>query len=241
MPAVFVHGVPETHIIWDAIRARLTRKDVLAPDMPGFGGAPLPEGFTAHMNDYAAWLIAEIERAGEPIDLVGHDWGALLSLRAACLRPDLIRTWTIGSGAIDPDYVWHDTAKIWQTPGMGEQFMQAMTGDALSVALTSAGVPAADAKTMGAGIDDTMKDCILKLYRSAVNVGQEWGPDLPKAPKTGMLLWGVDDPYMQVKHAEYVAKVTGAKMVRLADTGHWWPLQRPDEAAKALQEHWASV
>jgi pimeloyl-ACP methyl ester carboxylesterase len=56
-----------------------------------------------------------------------------------------------------------------------------------------------------------------------------------------MLLWGVDDPYMQVKHAEYVAKVTGAKMVRLADTGHWWPLQRPDEAAKALQEHWASV
>ena len=241
MPAVFVHGVPESHIIWDAIRSRLSRKDVLAPDMPGFGGAPLPAGFTAHMNDYAAWLIGELEKAGEPVDLVGHDWGALLSLRAASLRPNLIRTWTIGSGAIDPDYVWHDTAKIWQTPGVGEQFMSAMTPDALKAALAGAGVPPEGAAMMAAGIDDTMKDCILKLYRSAVNVGAEWGPDIAKAPKTGMLLWGVDDPYMQVKHAEYVARQTGARLVRLENTGHWWPLQRPDEAAKALEEHWASV
>lgn len=241
MPAVFLHGVPESHVIWDPIRSRLSRKDTLAPDMPGFGGAPVPAGFGATMNEYAAWLIGELESAGEPVDLVGHDWGALLSLRVACLRPDLIRTWTIGSGAIDPDYDWHPTAKIWQTPGMGEQFMAGMSGDALKAALSGAGVPADGAEAMAAGVDDTMKDCILKLYRSAVNVGKEWGPDLPKAPKTGLLIWGVDDTYMQVNHAEYVAKVTGAKMVRLEATGHWWPLQRPDEAAKALEEHWAGL
>lgn len=241
MPAVFLHGVPESHVIWDPIRSKLSRKDVITPDMPGFGGALIPEGFGATMDEYAAWFVGELEKAGGDVDLVGHDWGALLSLRVACLRPDLIRTWTIGSGAIDPDYVWHDTAKLWQTPGVGEQFMQAMTGDLLKGTLMGAGVPEAGAQEMANGIDDTMKDCILKLYRSAVNVGKEWGPDLPKAPKNGMLLWGVDDPYMQVKHAEYVGKVTGAKMVRLENTGHWWPLQRPDEAAKALEEHWASV
>ena len=240
MPAVFVHGVPETHVIWDDIRSRLSRKDSIAPDMPGFS-TPVPDGFGATMNEYADWLIGELENAGEPVDLVGHDWGALLSLRVACLRPDLIRTWTIGSGALDPDYVWHDTAKIWQTPGMGEQFMQAMTPATAGPALTAAGIPADKVGVIVAALDDTMKDCILKLYRSAVDVGNEWGPDLPKAPKTGMLLWGVDDPYMQVKHAEYVGRVTGAKMFRLENTGHWWPLQRPDEAAKALEEHWASL
>jgi pimeloyl-ACP methyl ester carboxylesterase len=240
MPAVFVHGVPETHVIWDDIRSRLSRKDTIAPDMPGFS-TPVPDGFGATMNEYAGWLVGEMEKVGEPVDLVGHDWGALLSLRVACLRPDLIRTWTIGSGAIDPDYVWHDLARMWQTPGVGEQVSQAMTGDALKQALGGGGVPLEHVDIIADHVDDTMKDCILKLYRSAVNVGTEWGPDLPKAPATGMLLWGVDDPYMQVKHAEYVGKVTGAKMFRLENTGHWWPLQRPDEAAKALEEHWASV
>ena len=240
MPAVFVHGVPETHLIWDDLRSRLSRKDIIAPDMPGFS-TPVPDGFGATMNEYAGWLIGELEKAGEPVDLVGHDWGALLSLRVACLRPDLIRTWTIGSGAIDPDYVWHDLARMWQTPGVGEQVLQAMTGDALKQALGGGGVPQEHVDLIADHVDDPMKDCILKLYRSAVNVGTEWGPDLPKAPATGMLLWGVDDPYMQVKHAEYVGRVTGAKMFRLENTGHWWPLQRPDEAAKALEEHWASL
>ena len=49
-----------------------------------------------------------------------------------------------------------------------------MTADALKAALIGAGVPQAAADQMGSQIDDTMKDCILKLYRSAVNVGKEW-------------------------------------------------------------------
>src|SRR5258708_27673199 len=139
MPVVFVHGVPETHIIWDPVRSHLSRKDVIAVDLPGFG-APLPAGFDATKEAYAAWLIAEIEKIGEPVDLVGHDWGSLLTLRVASTRPGLIRTWTGGSGAIHPDYVWHDMARMWQTPGVGEQGMKATTADALKAALNGAGV-----------------------------------------------------------------------------------------------------
>ncbi len=138
MPAVFVHGVPETHHVWDPIRAHLSRKDVVAVDLPGFG-SPLPSGFDSTKEAYAAWLIAEIEKIGAPVDLVGHDWGSLLTLRVASTRPDLIRTWTGGSGAVHPDYVWHDMARMWQTPQVGEQVMAAMTGDALKTALMRCG------------------------------------------------------------------------------------------------------
>ena len=239
MPAVFVHGVPESHIIWDAIRSRLSRKDVLAPDMPGFGGAPLPSGFTAHMNDYAAWLISELEKAGEPVDLVGHDWGALLSLRAASLRPNLIRTWTIGSGAIDPDYVWHDTAKIWQTPGVGEQVMERLTPDTLTAALVAAAVPAADAASAAEHLDATMKQSILALYRSAVRVGAEWEADLRRAPARGLLLWGEKDPYAAPSFGRRLAERTRARFVELAGCGHWWQLERPADVAKELEGHWS--
>jgi pimeloyl-ACP methyl ester carboxylesterase len=37
MPAVFVHGVPDTTRLWDAVRARLERTDVVTPALPGFG------------------------------------------------------------------------------------------------------------------------------------------------------------------------------------------------------------
>jgi pimeloyl-ACP methyl ester carboxylesterase len=240
MPIVFVHGVPETHIIWDPIRSHLSRKDVVAVDMPGFG-APLPAGFDSTKEAYAAWLIAEIEKIGEPVDLVGHDWGSLLTLRVASTRPDLIRTWTGGSGAIHPDYVWHDMARMWQTPEVGEQVMKAMTADALKAALIGAGVPQAAADEIASQIDDTMKDCILKLYRSAVNVGKEWDTELSNIPPKGLLIWGADDPYMAISYADGLARRTGATLLALSQTGHWWPLQRPAEAAAALEDHWAKM
>jgi nitrogen regulatory protein PII-like uncharacterized protein len=65
---------------------------------------------------------------------------------------------------------------MWQTPEVGEQVMKAMTADALKAALIGAGVPRAAAGEIASQIDDTMKGCILTLYRSAVNVGKEWGP-----------------------------------------------------------------
>ena len=175
MPAFFVHGVPDTAMLWDGIRSELDRKDVIAPTYPGFG-TPLPESFDATKDAYEAWLIAEVEAVGEPVDIVGHDWGASLVQRLVSLRPDLVRTWAVGSGPLDDEYVWHDTAKIWQTPGAGEQLMEAFTPDTLAAALSQQGLEPGYARALAEKVDPTMKDCILKLYRSAINVTDEWPP-----------------------------------------------------------------
>ncbi|HUF52796.1 MAG TPA: alpha/beta fold hydrolase [Dehalococcoidia bacterium] len=237
MPAVLVHGVPDTHHLWEGVRSHLSRDDIITPSLPGFG-SPTPDAWTATKEEYLAWLIAEVEKAGEPVDIVGHDWGALLTERLAMVRPDLVRTWAAGGGAIHEDYVWHDMARSWQTPGVGETVMQAMSGPALAAGLTAGGVPAEHAETSTARIDDTMKDCILKLYRSAVNVGKEWGPDTDKMPPGGLLIWGANDPYMQIEFAEKMAERAKAQLLTL-DCGHWWPLEKPAEVAAALEKHWA--
>src|SRR5687768_14742801 len=92
MPAILVHGVPDTQHVWDGVRRHLTRSDVEAWNLPGFG-AERPAGFGSTKEEYADWLIERLERIGEPVDLVGHDWGCILTLRVASLRPDLVRTW----------------------------------------------------------------------------------------------------------------------------------------------------
>ena len=75
------------------------------------------------MDEYAAWLVAQLERLDDPVDLVGHDWGGGFVVRVVSTRPELVRSWvTDAAGVGDPGFEWHDFAKIWQTPQAGEDF-----------------------------------------------------------------------------------------------------------------------
>ena len=238
MPIVLVHGVPDTYRLWDPMRAHLSRRDVVAVALPGFD-APLPAGFAATKEAYVDWLVREIARLGAPVDLVGHDWGSLLVQRVVSLRPDLVRTWACGDGPIDEEYVWHDLAQQWQTPGVGEQIMEAMTEDALAEGLPAAGLAADVAREVARHVDATMKDCILKLYRSAVRVGAEWQADVGRVTRPALILWSKDDPYVEPRFAERLAARVRGELVLFEGCGHWWPQQRPAEAAAALERFWA--
>ena len=59
MPAVFVHGNPETSAIWGELFEALERDDLVALTPPGFG-APVPEGWTATRIEYLDWLTQEL-------------------------------------------------------------------------------------------------------------------------------------------------------------------------------------
>ena len=133
----------------------------------------MPPGFDATKDSYVGWLVEQIEAIGEPVDLVGHDWGSLLVQRVVSIRPDLIRTWAAGSGTVDRDYVWHDLAQMWQTPEVGEQIMDAMVGDALVDGLADQ-LGREQATEVASHVDATMKDCILRLYRSAAAGFDDW-------------------------------------------------------------------
>src|SRR5260370_39506682 len=89
MTVVLVHGNPETDAIWDELRAHLGRDDVVALSPPGWG-APVPDGWGGTGDDYLGWLVSEVERLDQPIDLVGHDWGGGPGTRPPWSRPDLI-------------------------------------------------------------------------------------------------------------------------------------------------------
>jgi pimeloyl-ACP methyl ester carboxylesterase len=236
MPAFLVHGVPDTHHLWDGVRKHLSRTDVIAPDMPGFG-RDAPSGFDSSKEAYVDWLIGEVESVGEPVDIVGHDWGALLVERLVSVRPDLVRTWSAGGGAIDETYVWHPIAQMWQTPGVGENVMGGMTVEAVVPAFVNDGMPEPVAKDIAGRIDERMKAAILPLYRSATKVGDEWGPALDGVKKPGLVICGEKDQYMATDFHRRMAERTGAEVVTLPG-GHWWPVEFPKETAEALERNW---
>jgi pimeloyl-ACP methyl ester carboxylesterase len=244
MPAVFVHGVPETAALWDGVRSRIDG-DSVALALPGFGN-PRPDGFGSTKDEYAAWLLEQLRGIDGPIDLVGHDWGALLTIRLATTNGGMLHSWVADvANCFHADYVWHDFAQIWQTPGQGEEFMDSQLDtpdDTSGEVFVGLGVPEAEARELGQCLDHTMSRCILDLYRSAMpNAAKDWGADVRPTDAPGMLLAPTADPFGNEAITRDMAQRLDARVETLDDLGHWWMLQDPDRGADAISRFWKSI
>ena len=170
MTVCLVHGNPETAAVWSRLAPLLDRGPVVRLSPPGFG-APVPPGFTATVEEYRRWLIAELESFKQPVDLVGHDWGGAHVVNVAMTRPDVVRSWVCDVvGLFDQDYRWHDLGQVWATPGAGEDAVAAMIDPPVAdraVALVKKGMHEDVALLVAEGQNAAMGECILRLYRAA--------------------------------------------------------------------------
>lgn len=241
---VFLHGVPETAAIWDKVRARIDAESV-ALALPGFG-CERPAGFGATKDDYVAWVHGELDAFTGPVDLVGHDWGAALTYRVATAHGERLRSWVADVANVrHPDYVWHDFARIWQTPGEGETFFEeqyALPIETRAGVFEAIGVPPDDALALAQAGDETMASCILDLYRSALpNPHHDWKDAWGPTAAPGLVIHPTADPFDDEEKSRQVAETLGARHATLDGVGHWWPLQAPDAAADLILEFLDSV
>jgi pimeloyl-ACP methyl ester carboxylesterase len=248
MTVVFVHGALQTRALWDDLRGRLDAESIALP-LPGFGCAR-PPGFGAGKDDYAEWLAEALEQIEAPIDLVGHDLGALLSIRVASAFDVPLHSWAADLVSVfHPAYEWHRVARIWQTPGEGERWLAtsraAAPGSTMSAAgrLALLGVPEELALRIGRAHDETMSGCMLDLYRSCVpNLAADWGGDLDGTTAApGLVLVATANPFDDLARSAEMAARVGARVARLDGLAHCWMAEDPHAGAAALLGFWASL
>lgn len=243
MTVLFFHGVPDTSAIWQPLIGALNMPEgsYRAPTLPGFG-TQLPAGFTPSKGAYLDWMITQIGAAasasGGPVDIVAHDWGALLASRVITLRPELVKSWVLSGAVPDPDYKWHTTARRWQTPVLGEVMMRLTSPEMLAKAMTKEGLPEEIASDETTAWDKQMRQCILALYRSARHVAAEWGETMTALPPNGLLIWGANDPYVSVATADAFAARWGLPLHVEPETSHWAIAQAPERLAAVIRDHW---
>src|SRR6201993_1008124 len=247
MTVVLVHGNPETEAIWGPLVDALGRKDVVRLSPPGFG-APLADDFPATYLAYRDWLESELAQFDQPIDLVGHDWGGGHVVNTVMHRPELVRSWASDVvGVFDPDYVWHDLAQVWQTPGDGEELVNTLLGGTdqdRAERVASLGIPMDIATSMAPAQGPEMGRAILLLYRSARQPAMaEAGRALENAAaRPGLSLLATDDPYIgAADNRRRAADRAGARTEVLDGLGHWWMVQDPARGADALARFWETV
>ncbi|WP_033342901.1 alpha/beta fold hydrolase [Catenuloplanes japonicus] len=111
-PALYVHGLGGSAQNFTDLAGLLAdRLDGLALDLPGFGYSdPAPRYSITALADLLIRLIAETGRG--PVHLIGNSLGGVISVRAAALRPDLVRTLTL----ITPAMPFLDPRRTLQAP-----------------------------------------------------------------------------------------------------------------------------
>jgi pimeloyl-ACP methyl ester carboxylesterase len=247
---VLVHGNPETAAVWGPLTERLAalgHDDQVLLSPPGFG-APVPDGWTATVEEYHRWLVAELESLDGPVDLVGHDWGGGHALGVAITRPDLLRSWCSDVvGVLDPEYVWHDLAQAWQTPGRGEEAIAGMLAAPVAdraATLAAFGMGTAVAEQVAPGLDAAMGRCILALYRSAAQPAMaRLGAGLEAAAaRPGLALLPTEDHMVGTdEQRRRAATRAGARIEVLDGLGHWWMTQDPQRGAEVLSRFWNDI
>lgn len=85
---MFLHGFPDHPPTAADFLARLDRR-VIAPWLRGYAPSPLAGPFD--VETHARDVIALIDRIGGPVDLVGHDWGAVITYTVCMRAPDRVR------------------------------------------------------------------------------------------------------------------------------------------------------
>ena len=107
-PIVFVHGLGSSAATWADCMAQLAgRHRVVAVDLLGHGGSPVPEDPAEYTRDRALTDIDEVLASlAEPAVLVGHSLGGYLALAHAATRPGAARGIIVlntGPGFRDPE------------------------------------------------------------------------------------------------------------------------------------------
>lgn len=236
-PVLFVHG-NNAGADWGPLIARVAEfARVIAPELPGFGGADKPPdwGYTvAHYAAHLDGLLSQLET--RPVHLVAHDFGGPFALAWAADHLDR----TAGITLINtPRRINHAAAKIWRMPILGELSGMIANAPTLRAVMnrTDPGLPEEHRDQI---IEHMLvpgtKRAVVELYRSTGEHAIE--PYIDRlAEFTGdvLIVWGDNDAYIGSEQAEEQRQIfRNARVEVIAGAGHWPWLEQPEVVAGHL-------
>ena len=241
---VFVHGNPGSGRDWQPLIERVgTFAPCVAPDMPGYGETDKPADFDYSIDGYARHLGAVLDALTiGTAHLVVTDLGGPWGLAWAASSPARLGSLTmIGIGAL-PGYRWHQFARLYRIPVVGELVLRTASRRAVAYSLglgSRRGVPDGFVDDVLAQYRDPgTRRAALAFYRSTPDLGAATVSAAealaPINPPT-LVVWGGGDPYVPARFANLQTRYfPGARVVVLPDSGHWPLVDDPEAVIDAV-------
>jgi pimeloyl-ACP methyl ester carboxylesterase len=244
---LLLHGFPQTSRSWRDVADRLAGAGLraVAIDQRGYSPGARPSEVTAYaLPSLIADVCAVVDALGGPVDLVGHDWGAVVGWQVAARHPDRVRTWTAISTpnqlALNEVLAVDDEQRqrfgyilAFREPGRAEAALLADDARRLRE-LYGGTVP----------VDRVEADVAVLTQPGALTAALNWyramsphdadGLGLVTVPTT--YIWGTDDVAFGRRAAEESGRFVDADytFVPLDGVSHWIPDQAPDAVADEI-------
>jgi pimeloyl-ACP methyl ester carboxylesterase len=238
---VFVHGNPGSSRDWERLVAATGELGrALALDMPGFGGADKPDDFDYTVAGYARFLGEALADLGvERAHLVVHDFGGAFGLGWAAANPDAFASAVLINTGVLLGYRWHEAARVWRTPVLGEVFQATTNRPAFRLLLRRGnprGLPREFVDRMYDDYDRGTRRAVLKLYRATEpSVGEALVETFRRLDRPALVVWGRHDPYIPPEQAERQREsFPRAEVVMLDGSGHFPFADDPDAVERAV-------
>ena len=235
---VLIHGFASSIYTWkDVLPALAATHDVVAIDLPGFGGSDIPRPLDGSL--YPSVVIAVMDRLGVTrAALVGNSLGGSIAVGVAAAHPDrvtgLVLIDSAGFNFAAGERPW--LLRLIAAPGAGDVL------DRVPVRrrLVEAGLKQVffdDALVTAERIDEYAAPMARPgAARAASELLGTPGPPFAgvvarvKAPT--LVIWGRDDTWIPVAHAErFTAAIPGATAVVLDSCGHVPEEEKPAEVS----------
>lgn len=245
---LLLHGFPQRALMWDGLAERLQGAGLrtIAPDQRGYSpGARPPEPPAYSVAEAAIDALALLEELGahhSPVNVVGHDFGAMVGWYLAGFHPDHVRTLTALS-VPHPGAIALATASdaeqrrkygrvlALRRKGVAEAELLADHGAALREMFAGSGMSPEEVDAHVAPLlADQALTPALNWYRAMDN------RTVPRAHCPTTYIWGAEDPTVSRSAAHECASFVADEFdyLELPGVGHWLVEQALDTVTRAV-------
>jgi pimeloyl-ACP methyl ester carboxylesterase len=244
---VLLHGIPGQGRAWDRVLAELDDTfDVVIPDLIGFGDSDRPPRPTVENVGPAAQTAAVAALLDElgvhRATVVGHDFGAPVSVLLSASRPDLVAALALLAGNTFPDTPIPFPLSLTTAPIIGGLLSRLLfSGPSLTLLLRQGTGP--DTTPPDASVylgDRGQRRTIATIFSAALtHLTELYSPvsaaleDLEIPVLVG---WGNRDPFFPLEQGERTAAAANARLHVFDGAGHFLPHERPTEVAREIAE-----
>lgn len=247
-PVLLLHGFPQSSLSWSRVTPALTGAGLrtIAPDQRGYSPDARPLEVSAYTMDNLVGDAVGILDALDvsTVDVVGHDWGALVAWHLAGRHPERVRSLTAISVphpraiseamATDPDQQQRSAyIRLFREEGKAEEVLLADEAKRLRRLFAGSGLSESEV----ADYVEPLRapgalTATLSWYRAMSRHDAGLGP--VSVPTTFM--WSDDDAAVGRRAAEAcLGHVSGPyRFVELTGVSHWIPEQAPEALAAAV-------
>jgi pimeloyl-ACP methyl ester carboxylesterase len=253
---LLLHGFPQTSRCWTAELAALADRGyrAVAVDQRGYSPGARPDDSAAyampHLVDDVVGIVDAL--GGDPVHLVGHDFGGSVAWTVAGHHPDRVRTLTVASTPHPRAFVRAyqagagDSSDQNRRSGYMRAFRETPRGELEAQLLADGG---AGLRLVFAGLPDAAIDAHVRDLSEpgALVAAIDWyramsakaSAAVPPCAVPTLYVWGDSDPAIGGDAAVATADhVTGPfRFEVLAGVGHWIPELAAERFTSLLLDH----